>query len=146
MDNKDDKRDYNNIDYEALKIKYINLMSNLHINYNKTELCKHMDVSYPTLVKFLNNPKYRDMYAVIHENLKAQCNVLGSRAFKQLLSLLDKTSNPKLLQIALEMSGLYTSSTVVTNRYDDMKDTDLDKALSNLLKREQLKRTKEQRE
>ena len=127
------------INYDNLKIKYINLMSDLHVNHNKTELCKELGISRPTLYKFLRDPKYKDMHATIHENLKSQCNVLGSRAFKQLLSLLDKTSNPKLLQIALEMSGLYTSNTVITNRYDDMKDTDLDKSLCNILKREQLK-------
>ena len=126
------------IDYKALRIKYINLMSILGCNYNKTQLCKELNISRPTLYKFLRNNK--DLETIIHNNLKSQKHSLGNVAMRRLFNIISDTKNPKLLQIALEIGELYINNQVITNKYDNMKENDIDKTLINLLNKEIHKR------
>jgi hypothetical protein len=124
---------------DILRVKYIELMSDISKKYTKTELCKILNISRMTLDKFLRLNK--DLDSIIHSKLQYKYNALGNKSLKRLFDIIDSTKNPKILELGLKIGQHYVDE--VTNNINTVSDDNLDKQIRNIMLRAKNKRDKE---
>jgi len=126
--------------------KYIEICSNPLNTLNKSQIAEVCNIRRETIFRYFqtNRDKEIDIERIIYDNLKAQKHILGSLGIQQLVkSLNSKKVSMKAIQMALTVSGDYVESHENVNRFANMKDSELDGAISNLLRKAQNERIKE---
>mgnify|MGYP001496371545 CR=1 FL=1 len=96
-------------------VRYIEIKSDLDNELTDKEIAKLLDIT-PVGLCYMRkaHPEVNDQ---ILENIKRQTNTAGVSSMKALKRRIDAGSD-KCIQLGLEMSGLYTPKSELTNRYE----------------------------
>lgn len=113
--------------------KYIDLKSQIDNIETDVSIATSLNISRENIYAFKR--RHPDVDEIISDRLKLQYSKLGNRALLRLYELVKGTSNPKLIQLALEIGMHYTQKTDITNRYDNMDKREVVKDLLNHIKR-----------
>jgi predicted transcriptional regulator len=121
-------------------------MSRVGEKQTKDEIAKECGVHRESIHRWMrNNPeKATEVDRIIYENIKAQKHLLGSLGMNALVKKLkaNKVSSSDI-KLALTVSGDYVEKMDSTNRYESMKEDDLDNTIMNFIQRQKHKRTME---
>ncbi len=123
--------------------KYVEIYSNLLNTLNMGEVAKECNVKRETIFRyFKTNPDKRiAIDRMIYDNIKAQKHIVGTLGITALVKKLKSTKvSDKAIQMGLTVSGDYIEQHNNTNKYEDMKENELDSAITNLLRKAKHKR------
>jgi len=126
--------------------KYIELYSDITCQLNKGEIADLCNISRETIFRyFKTNPdKKIEVDRIIYDNIKAQKHIIGTLGMQQLVKKLQSNKvSDKAIQMSLTLSGDYVEQTDSVSRFANMKDTELDSAIQNLLRKAKNTRTKD---
>ena len=118
--------------------KYIEIYSDITNQLNKGEVADLCNISRETIFRYFqtNTEKRIEIDRIIYDNIKAQKHIIGTLGMQQLVKKLkSKKVSDKAIQMGLTLSGDYIEQSNNTNRYTDMKDTELDTAIQNLVRK-----------